>query len=272
MRELRTTCGDAAERFAFTVIGPGDSPQDRSGFERPQTKSGLPTPFSELKHALMSVGPRRTITLVLSRLADFLFDRWYGLDTSRRVGLDALTVSSSGKSHAQPYQPTGILAFRSIVRATAIPRATGFVDYGCGKGRVLIMAAEAGFEPIVGIELAPELSATCRENLRRYLARKRGGPRIEVLDTDAALYQPDSGARVFYFFCPFDEPVMRACVERIAESLRRFPREAWLIYHLPRHRSAVESHPEFELEREIIAGGYECAIYRHRPSAGSTGV
>jgi 2-polyprenyl-3-methyl-5-hydroxy-6-metoxy-1,4-benzoquinol methylase len=48
-----------------------------------------------------------------------------------------------------------------------IPRAT-FIDIGCGKGRVLLMAAEHGFRKIIGIDFAADLCLTARGNVEQY--------------------------------------------------------------------------------------------------------
>jgi len=48
-----------------------------------------------------------------------------------------------------------------------IPRAT-FIDIGCGKGRVLLMAAEHGFRKIIGIDFAADLCLTARGTVELY--------------------------------------------------------------------------------------------------------
>lgn len=53
-------------------------------------------------------------------------------------------------------------------------RYHGFLDVGCGRGETLQFAMETGFQPVLGLEIVPEL---CRA----------GPPRIELIDTAASL-------------------------------------------------------------------------------------
>ena len=224
------------------------------------------TKFAELKEALSTIGVWRTCTVIGVRWIDALFDWRHGLDTVQRIKLDALAFSSDNKSRGGMYQPTGTPAFRALLRDLPLPHNTGFVDYGCGKGRVLLLAADAGFQRVVGVEFSPQLCDIARNNAARYRAHRPNLPPIEIVEADASLYDPPANVGVFYFYCPFDELLMREAVDRILASLRLHPREGWLIYNLPRYRQAIEAHPEFMLERDMIVGGYACAVYRWKPA------
>jgi cyclopropane fatty-acyl-phospholipid synthase-like methyltransferase len=78
-------------------------------------------------------------------IADLEFDLRYGTDTMRRVEKDALPGSSS-------YSATKARGFRTLMRKLDLPKASVFVDLGSGKGRVLLLAAQYGFEKVVGVE------------------------------------------------------------------------------------------------------------------------
>ena len=224
------------------------------------------TRYSELKEALATIGLRRTCTVIGVRIADAWFDWRNGLDTVRRVPLETLEIASANKAHGLSYQPTGRAAFRTLLDTVPLPRSAGFVDYGCGKGRVLLLAAEAGFRRVIGVEFSPELASIARANAVRFRARHPGVPQIEVVEADASRYDPPADASVFYFYCPFDEELMREAVDRILRSLGEHPREGWLIYNLPRHRAAVDERPELTLVGELILGGYPCRVYRYLPA------
>jgi SAM-dependent methyltransferase len=198
-------------------------------------------------------------------MSDAWFDWRNGVDTVRRVPLDSLEIASANKPRGLSYQPTGKAAFEALLRAVALPRNVVFVDYGCGKGRVLLLAAAAGFRRIVGVEFSPHLASIARANAERFRARHPGLPEIDVIEADASQYDPPADAGVFYFYCPFDEDLMGEAVDRILRSLAEHPREAWLVYNLPRHRAAVEARPELSFAGEHTLGGYPCRVYRHVP-------
>jgi SAM-dependent methyltransferase len=223
------------------------------------------TRYSELREALTTIGFRRTCTVIGVRMTDAWFDWRNGLDTVRRVPLEALEIASDNKEHGTPYQPTGRAAFLALLRSVSLPRNVGFVDYGCGKGRVLLLAAGAGFRRVIGVEFSPQLAKIARANAARYWARHPGVAEIEVIEADASRYDPPADASIFYFYCPFDEGLMREAVERILRSLRDHPREAWLVYNLPRHRAAVDERRELALMAELTLGGYPCLVYRYLP-------
>lgn len=219
----------------------------------------------ELKEALATLGFLRTCTVIGVRLTDGLLDRWYGFGTARRIPLDDLEIDSENKERGGAYQPTSVPAFRTLLRGLPLPRGAGFVDYGCGMGRVLLLAAAAGFRRVVGVEFSPKLCEIARANALRYRASRPSLPPIEIVEADASRYVPAPDIGIFYFFNPFDELLMRQAVDRILDSLRRSPREAWLLYNEPCHRVAVDAHPEFVLDRELFAGGHACRIYRYAP-------
>ncbi|MGH9443846.1 MAG: class I SAM-dependent methyltransferase [Thermoanaerobaculia bacterium] len=230
----------------------------------------IETGYADLKESLATIGFLRTVTVVRIRLAESSFDRRHGLDTARRVPLDALDIPGDNKEHGVKYQPTSVLAFRTLLRGLSLPLDSGFLDYGCGKGRVLLLAAEAGFRRVVGVEFSPQLCEIARANVARFRASARDLPPIEIVQADASRYVPASDVGVFYFFNPFDEFLMRQVVGRILDSLRQSPREAWfLLYNAPRHRGAFDAQSELVLERELIAGGHASSVYRFiPPSAG----
>ena len=49
-----------------------------------------------------------------------------------------------------------------------------FVDYGLGKGRVLMLATEYPFKRIVGVEFSESLDRTARQNLTKLGVTPRG--------------------------------------------------------------------------------------------------
>jgi SAM-dependent methyltransferase len=129
-----------------------------------------------------------------------------------------------------------------------------FVDYGSGKGRVLLIAAEYPFKQIVGVEFSPELHTICAENIRRALPERN----IELVCGDAADYiLPDLPA-VLFFYHPFQRLVMQEVVRNVEASWLRAPRDLWLIYSNPSLRFVIAEHPFLDL----VAEGSDFAIYR----------
>lgn len=208
-------------------------------------------------------GLLRTVLLVpqktyvcLSRLADRLFDLRHGTDTSDIVELERLEISSANKERGIRYEPTRARAFFSLMSVLRLPVGRGFVDFGCGKGRVLIMAMECGFSKVTGVDFSRELCALAGENIARYQSKHDVRADVGVYNVDAVDYRVHDDDAVFYFFNPFDETVLARVMDNITGSLAAAPRDVWLIYHNPLWKHVIERGAVF---KEVLAYQYaEC--------------
>lgn len=164
---------------------------------------------------------------------DVRFDHVHGTETSRIVSLHGLNVASENKHLGVEYTPTRVRAFKKLMERLNLPDGRVFVDFGCGKGRVLCAAAAYPFRRIVGVEFAPELSDICRSNIAAY--RKRFGTRAEiwVIEGDAAEYRFAGDEDVIFLFNPFRPAVMAALLANIHESIRMRSRTILLIVSNP---------------------------------------
>ena len=213
--------------------------------------------------SIRRIGYCRTGSVILSRLADYVFDLRYGTDTVQTREVRELDVQGEQKHHAQRYQPTGSLPFRRLMRLYRFPKSSVLVDFGSGKGRVLLMGMLYGFRKVIGIEFSGPLCHTARENLARLAARlASNGTTAEVVQQDAAEYILAGDEDLFYFFHPFDDEILRRILVNINTSLERRPRRAWIVYYLPVHVTALEAHaPRFALLGQHLLSGYPCRVY-----------
>jgi len=111
-----------------------------------------------------------------------------------------------------------------------------FVDFGCGKGRALLLAAEYPFRRIVGVEFFPQLVEIARKNLFSYRNPRQVCPDLEVVLGDAALFPIPDAPLVLYFNDPFDGHVLERVVLNIRRSLDHHPRPITVIH---RHSTAT---------------------------------
>jgi predicted RNA methylase len=122
----------------------------------------------------------------------------------------------------------------------ARPGQDVFMDYGCGRGRVLAMASTYPFKKVIGIEYSELLSAAARDNVKRINRRKMKCTDIEVISGDAGAYELPPEVTVAYFFDPFEEDVIRRVIEQIHRSLLNAPRKLTIIYYGPAWAEAFE--------------------------------
>ena len=103
---------------------------------------------------------------MFSSIFDIYFDAKYNIDTVSRVSLNELDVEEDQKKHAVLYLGSRVLPLRSLFKELKISMVKVFVDIGCGKGRVLIIAATFGFKNVKGIEFSPKLRAFAKKNIK----------------------------------------------------------------------------------------------------------
>jgi SAM-dependent methyltransferase len=194
----------------------------------------------------------------LSIAEDWWFDRRHGTDTMARIQQEELDFEHPSKASAHPYYPTRGRAFRKLFESIQFPANSVFVDYGSGKGKVLLLAAECGFSKVVGIEFSEELHDVALANIRRY-----GGTaaaRIEPVCCDATAFVLRDDENVFYFFNPFEADVLAGVIEQIKASLQRRPRRIWVVYFDPRFVANLLGDLGLRHTRTFVYGGFEVAV------------
>ena len=151
------------------------------------------------------------------------FDAKYGTDTGgymtpREVAAgrahDALNYGYSAIAPSVFRQALG--RWRDTLPGAARRLAAyTFVDVGAGKGRALLLAAEAPFRKVVGVELNQELARIARRNVARWSAQTRPQAKIRVLHADALDLRWPQTPLLVYLYNPF------ACelVEQLAAKL-----------------------------------------------------
>ena len=215
--------------------------------------------LTNIRLHIQEKGLVRTISIIFNRMVDFHFDWRYKTDTRNKISLHDLTVTGKNKEHGSFYQPTMALSFNRLLERVPLPRESVLVDFGCGKGRVLLLAVLRGIKKAVGIEFSPELCAIARNNVR--IVEQATGSRlnITVIEGDVAQYEIEDDQNVFFFFNPFDDVVLEAVVNNIKKSLRRKPREIAIIYYNPVHSHILDN--SFLPRNSYIIGGEEYMLY-----------
>ena len=135
-----------------------------------------------------------------------------------------LEIKSENKSRGVRYEPTRARPLRRLLRVLNLPKDSVFVDLGCGKGRILLLACEYGFKRVKGVDFSPQLCEVAKKNLAIYKQKKGLGAEVVIMESDVVDYQLQDDENIFFMFNPFDKVVMERVVGNIAQSLRRNPR------------------------------------------------
>jgi SAM-dependent methyltransferase len=202
---------------------------------------------------------------------DAVFDRRLGTDTCAAVPQSRLRVLTPEKqSDAKPYVMTRARALRHAFRMSPAPRYLRFNDIGCGKGKVVLVAALSGFKDVRGLDFAPELIDIAERNLVAMKDRlpKDAHVRVERADVTQAEYGPRDC--VFFLYNPFCADVMRGFCEQLGRSLHEHPRRIWLIYADPAFLSVMLQYLPVQEKGRSKYGGYEFVYLEHCSNVAST--
>jgi SAM-dependent methyltransferase len=134
-----------------------------------------------------------------------------------------------------PDVSSGHLYLARGLRGCRVSRGDVFMDYGAGKGRVLLAAARFPFGRVVGLEVNEADAEIARSNARIAGPRRRC-PNIEVVVEDARRWPLPDDVTYIYLFNPFWDETFQAMLDRVLESLDRRPRQLTLIYANPHVR------------------------------------
>ncbi len=146
-------------------------------------------------------GVQRVIDLSVV-VEDWWFDFHYRVDTSSEF--EAQVNRGWPKDHLNfHYLPIRPKCARRILRNLPIKnrREYTFIDFGSGKGRMVLIAARHGFRRVCGIELRKELHHQANSNFRQ--CRNVNGCTMESVNLDAAEYEIPNEKLVLFFFNPF---------------------------------------------------------------------
>jgi len=199
----------------------------------------------------------RTVPYHVFRTIDW--DRRRGVETEKRVYLEELEFDSPSREYGQFYLPMNLWWFRELIgilrHAGVRPSEFSLVDFGCGKGRVLLLAAEAGFREVIGVEFAPDLARIASDNLRSYRGRRRCAT---VHCMDAVDFPIPTSPVVLFMANPFTGPVLEAVAENIRRSFAEHHRDMFIVYLVPQPDSPFDRGAPFVRVDE----GPDRAIYR----------
>jgi len=174
-----------------------------------------------------------------------LVDRPNGLDTADEIDLEALGFDSKDRVR---YEPSGWGDLKRCLPRDEVSNDDVFIDFGAGKGRVLIEAAQFPFKRIEGVELAPQLVEVAKTNLATD-QRKRSCDDITLTVADVLEYEIPNDLTVAYLANPFRGEIFAKFIERLLEAYDRHPRPLRLIYRVPMEQRILEDTGRFKLVR-----------------------
>jgi SAM-dependent methyltransferase len=171
-------------------------------------------------------------------------------------------------SECVDYDPISYRSFLFALRHAEIhPGKDVFLDYGCGMGRALVVAARHPFRKVIGIEKSAALCATAEANVARVKSRLKCD--VQIVNSDARVFAIPDETTVIYMFNPFTGSILSSAMERIEASLARAPRRLTILYILPERQEDPFASAKWLVQREDSrTEGLRFVMYEHVPEAG----
>lgn len=163
------------------------------------------------------------------------FDLKYNTKTAGYIELDLLEIANENKEHGSPYQASNYYLLKIFFEKFKDKIHNHvFMDFGCGKGRVLLMSALYGAKKSIGIEFSEELVNLCNDNIKNFKIKSKIQNELTVLHCDASKYIDIKDVDIFFFYNPFDDLIMRKVLENII-TFGAKNKEILLVYINPVH-------------------------------------
>jgi protein-L-isoaspartate O-methyltransferase len=192
-----------------------------------------------------------------------LFEKIVNAIEDFRLGIRANGTAKTDKPGAVYYATIRHNLIREVLDQLRLSMDDEFIDIGCGKGRVLAIAATYPIGSILGIEYEPALANIAKSNVAR-----QSHPRIGVCHGAAEDFDY-SKITVAYAFNPVEPDVLDLILAKIDRDRMNVPfgmRRSFRIAYVsesPAHRAIFASHSWLERYHGFTnSGGHPISFYR----------
>lgn len=165
-------------------------------------------------------------------------EKKYGIKTTGADELQSLEEKGIDTDHATIYMPASYDLLEEIFEKIKSKEQQHFLDIGCGKGRVLSVAAHHGFNKVTGIDFSKEFCNEAEKNLA-VTRQKIPDLQYKIINNDAFYFEIPTDVDCIFMFNPFDEIIMSGVAENILESFEINPRTITLIYANPMYKQEL---------------------------------
>ena len=176
-----------------------------------------------------------------------IIDRRYGIETSTVVSPKNLSTGDTTlDSQNIGYVGSQPSVFRRAVVCIPFVKNSHFIDLGCGKGRILVVATEFGFKSITGIELVQSIFEIAKYNA--FIVYKKFPERTKIQlicgDATAPNIPDDEHQIIFFIYNSFGAPLIKKLashLERLCQTKKHL--KFFLMYYNPVHFEIFDSSP-----------------------------
>jgi SAM-dependent methyltransferase len=193
-------------------------------------------------------GLLNTVSLIASEKK---YEKLFGISTS--------TFKQSKSKEYFHYQAASYLVLFKIFKVLKelAPNYT-FVDIGCGRGRVLFVAENEGYNELLGLDLDEELVYEAKKNSKTYKLKRKESS-LRFLCVNAIEHKYEDRKTIYFMFNPFNESVLKKVLAGISAAGAS---ESLIVYMNPLYKNAFSAN-RFQIVKKITTRLYtEAFIYR----------
>ena len=177
----------------------------------------------------------------------------YGIHTFSPVNLKKLTIQKGETNKASRYEAVNFYLLETLLENfRKLSPVNSIVDLGCGKGRVLVVAAHYGFINITGIDFAAELCQEAAKNIEKV---KSKFPQVNwnIINSSVEDYEIKSHDSVFFMFNPFTDEIIRIFLNKLEISCKQNPRTTYFLYASPLYKELLTNNGyEIVFQKRIL--------------------
>lgn len=214
--------------------------------------------FYDVLSVIRNRGFLNFIKILFSSFTD-KFDQRTGVETAGRVLPEDISQNRDLVTH---YAGTREKPLKELLKKMNVPGDYHFIDLGCGKGRVLIIALEYGLKKVTGVEISSSLLEQARWNLSRFTQSKEVEVSFALGDfTEIELPRGE----IYYMYDPCKGEMLMNIFRKIHESTSHKAGEAMIIYHnnlIPNLDEFSNVLPGWDFRSEEISGNQFFIIER----------
>jgi len=212
-----------------------------------------------LAHVDMESPSQRGLGARIDRFAESLQGRIQDF----LLNIETRGTAPSDRHGAVYYATIAYPVIRSVLQRLNLQPDDTFIDVGCGKGRVLCLAARMQVARVIGVEYSPDLARMAERNLA--LLRGKLAP-AEVAVTPAEEFDYSS-ATALYFFNPFEAEILDLVLGKMHADRGAKPLRLAFVMESPAQEAVFRKHQWLvRADHWVTSAGHTCSIYRNRSS------
>jgi SAM-dependent methyltransferase len=173
------------------------------------------------------------------------FDKELGIETSGIVSAEDIHPDKHLASLIGPYIGSQPSIVRKGLSALGAYEDYTFIDYGCGKGRVVVVAGEFPFQEVVGVELSAALAATARANAAKVALQFPDRPRINIIEANVSAFPLPPRMIACFNYHAFGPEIVAGIIRKFETALANHIRHMFFIYYNPVHFELFDASPAF---------------------------